>query len=258
MIGKDFCHAHRNMTSKSLKIRWFKKYILTSPVQFTFINQTKKKEILWYLESGFVTLTKSDIQRIPLKQACIDIYILLLEHNFAQCGDHPRLERSALWFHEVLIKEFPFPNYPLRFQNGLGILKQKIEQYLITYSGLSFYRFLEFVGMASLGRQNFQQRMVEYIPTLLETEAAKELSWFSYDELDKIRKEWLELAKAEDHPLMRCLTERWLPDIKELYQTEKQIQRIKMDHCKEEMMAVCWHPDRVSKLLYAGIDPCDM
>ncbi len=256
MIGKDFCHAHKSLSPNLLKTRWLKKYILASPVQFTFIEQGRKKEILSYLESGLVTLTKKDIQRIPLKQACIDIYILLLEHNFAQYGDHPRLARSGLWFYLILMKEFPFPNYPSRFQNGLGILKQKLEQYLILHSALSFYRFLEFVGAATIERSNLQRQVVEYVPTLLESDAAKELSWYSRDELDKIRKGWLELSP--EHPLIRCLTERWLPDIKELYQTEKQIQKIKMDQCKEEMMAVCWHPDRVSKLLYAGIDPCDM
>ena len=258
MLNSEYCSAHRTMTYEQQKTRWFQRYILgnnLSPL-YTIISPFKKDTILKDLLSRRIVLTKEDIQKIPAKEAYVDIYLLLLEHNFAKYGDHPKLERIGLWLYQVILHNFPFEDRNIFQRNKLFALKQALETHLILASGLSLYRFLEFIGMAMIGRKKLMKQMRDFIPTILDSQAAKELSWFSYDELDKIRKEWVELSK--DHPMMKCLTERWLPDLKELYHTEKMIQKAKMDHCKEELMMNRWHPDRVEKLLLAGIDVEDM
>lgn len=265
IIGQDFCHAHKKMDSATFKQRWLQKYILgenISPV-YTIISPFQKDKILADLQSGLIVLTKEDILKIPASEAYVDIYLLLLENNFAQYGDHPRLERKGLWLYQVIMCNFPFDDRPEFQRSKLSILKQKIETYLITYSGKSLYNFFLFIGMATVGREKLQRLMRDYIPTLLDTDAAKELSWYSFEALDSIREEWEECRKVKEgspmpNLLLRCLTERWLPDLKELYRTEKQIQKIKIDQCKEELMMDRWHPDRVSKFLEMGIDPEDM
>lgn len=266
IIGQDFCHAHKKMDSATFKQRWFQKYIVgenISPV-YTIISPFQKDKILADLQSGLIVLTKEDILKIPAKVAYVDIYLLLLEHNFAKYGDHPKLERTGLWLYQTIMCYFPFDERPEFQRSKLSILKNKIETYLITFSGKSLFDFFLFIGMATVGRGKLQKQMCDYIPTLLDTNAAKELSWYPRRKLDEIRLEWEACVKVKEgqppmtHPLMRSLTERWLLDLKELYETEKQMQKIKMDHCKEELMMVCWHPDRVSKLLEMGIGVEDM
>ena len=266
VIGKDFCHAHRSMNKELFKERWLSKYIIGQRQipTYTIISPFNKEKILADLKSGLITLTKEDICKIPATEGYVDIYILLLEHNFAHYGDHPKLERMGLWLYQLLMVNFPFDDRPEFQASKLMILKRKIEDYLITSSGKSLYDFFMFIGMAMVGRRKLQKQMVEYIPTLLDTNAAKELSWYSHDILDGIRREWEESCKFKNgappmpNPVIRCLVERWLPDIKELYVTEKLIQKIKMDQCKEELMMNRWHPDRVGKFLEMGIDPDDM
>ena len=266
VIGKDFCHAHRSMNKELFKERWLSKYIIGQRQipTYTIISPFNKEKILADLKSGIVTLTREDICKIPATEGYVDIYLLLLQHNFAQYGDHPQLERSGLWLYQLIMYHFPYDDRDEFQRSKLMTLKQTIEKYLITYSGKSLYNFFIFIGMAVIGRTKLSTQIKEYIPSLLDSDAAKELSWYSYDVLDGIRREWEECCKQKNgappmrHPLMRCLVERWLPDIKELYQTEKQIQKIKMDQCKEELMMDRWHPDRVGKLLEMGIDPEDM
>ncbi len=258
MLDSDYCYVHRNITEEVRKERWFQHYIVGKDryPMYTIISPFKKDIILQDLLSRRIVLNKEDILKIPAKEAYVDIYLLLLEHNFAKYGDYPRLERIGLWLYQTILHNFPFDNRTDFERNKLFALKQALETHLILASGLSLYRFLEFIGMAMIGRGRLMRQMRDFIPTILDSQAAKELSWFSYDELDNIRKGWIELSK--DHPMMKCLTERWLPDIKELYHTEKAIQKIKMDQCKEELMMNRWHPSRVEKFLLAGIDVEDM
>ena len=75
--------------------------------------------------------------------------------------------------------------------------------------------------------------------------------------MDVLRSFYIEKL-TDDHPLTKMLVQRWLPDLKELYQAEKAIQKIKMDQCKEELMMNRWHPNRVEKHLLMGLDVEDM
>lgn len=254
LLDSPLCHAHQSLTSEDLKDRWMRKYIIgpsRSPV-YTVFRQAMKAKILADLREEVVVLTKKDVQTIPAREAYVDIYLLLLENKFAQYGDYPKLERCGLWLYQLLLNQFPFDNYAVWRRQPLHLLKKKIEDVLITSSGKSLFDFFMFIGMAVVGRPRLLNQMQGYIPTLLDTEAAKELSWLPRQELDKIRVEWEECAKPNRHPLMRCLVERWLLDLKELYLTEKAIQKLKMDQCKEELMMDRWHPTRLQKYLDMG------
>jgi hypothetical protein len=212
---------------------------------------TKIVKDLW---DKVVVLTKQDIQKIPVKEAYVDIYLLLLEHGFAQQGDHPKMEFAAYWFYTSILYNFPHLQNPQQeIQSTLSILKDLLEKHLILSSGKALFTFLEFMGGTAKSRTRLVALLHTLIPGLLDSDAAKEMSWMSYDELDKLRLTY-EKELGKDHVLTKCMVQRWLLDIKELYQTEKAIQKLKMDQCKEELMMNRWHPDRLWKYLEMGYD----
>ena len=260
MIGSDYCYVHRNMTPEDIKDRWLNKYIIgvnRYPL-YTIISPFNKSKILKDLNSKTIVLTRNDILKIPAKEAYVDIYMLLLENKFAEYGDHPRLEFMGLWLYTSLLYNFPFVALPVDHQTTLRELRLQLEKHLIHSSGKSLYKFLNFMGGTAMGRRKLSEQLLWLIPTLLDTEAAKEMSWMSYDELDKLRLTY-EKHLGKNHALTKCLVQRWLLDIKELYQTEKAIQKIKMDQCKEELIMNRWHPSRLQKYLDMGynIDQLD-
>ena len=259
MMDSDLCHSHRHISPDILKERWFEKYIIGKdryPL-FTIISPFKKDKILNDLKAGVVTLTKEDIKKIPAKECYVDIYLLLIENNFAEFGDHPRLEFLGLWLYVFILTDFEFAERPENHKNRLLDLKRQLENVLILSSGNSMYKFLQHMAGTSKGRTKLTKQLVQIIPPLLDTNAAKEMSWMSYDELDKLRTIY-EKELGKDASLTKCLVQRWLPDIKELYNTEKQIQKMKMDQCKEELMMNRWHPERIEKYLDMGIDLEDL
>jgi hypothetical protein len=256
MLDSDYCYAHRKMTEHTKKLRWMKRFLIgmnRTPF-YTVSWPFRGKQIVKDLKEKVVVLTREDIQKIPVKEAYVDIYLLLLEHGFAHQGDHPRIEFVAYWFYVSILYNYPFLRNPRQeVQSTLGDLKVLLEKHLILSSGKALYKFLEFMGGTAKGRVRLIPLLHTYIPSLLDSDAAKEMSWMSFDELDELRILY-ERELGKDHVLTKCLVQRWLLDIKELYQTEKAIQKMKMDHCKEELMMNRWHPDRLWKYLEMGYD----
>jgi hypothetical protein len=255
MLDSEFCNSHRYITKEEQKKRWFDRYILGKyPFRMYYHTEYRSKTKVFYINtifepirSGSITLTKEDILKIPSQARYIDIYLLFLELGFVKQGTHKALECLAFWYYADMIandRSTPLGNY--------------IKEHLILSSGKAFFEFLIWIGATAMGRPRLTAKLVTHIPTLLDSDAAKELSWFSYDELDKIRIAY-EKEPGKEHPLTKCLVQRWLLDLKELYQTEKAIQKIKMNQCKEELMMNRWHPDRLRKYLDMGysIDELD-
>ena len=243
-LDSQFCHAHRNLPQEILKDRWLKRYILRWD-RFTVFNRQNEKQILSDLESKRIVLTKHDILKIPAQERYVDIYLLFLEQGYVKRGTHVPLEFVALWLYMRIVSNFP--------ANDLATLREFIERTLILSSGQALYDFILWVSFPVLNRARLTQKIIEHIPTLLDTQAAKELSWFPRDTLDKLRQHY-EQTPGREHAVTRCLVERWLPDLKELYITEKAIQKIKMDQCKEELMMNRWHPSRLEKYLNMGYE----
>lgn len=222
-----------------------KRYIGLYWERFSVFDRRNEKKILSDLESKRIVLTKEDILKIPAQDRYVDSYLLLMEHGFIPRGTHPSLELTTLWLYMRIISNFPI--------NDLGLLRKLIEKTMILSSGEALYDFFLWISKALLNRPRLTQKLIGHIPTLLDTEAAKELSWFPRDTLDNLRVEY-EKILGKEHPMTRCLVERWLLDLKELYQAEKLIQKLKMDQCKEELMMDRWHPDRLDKYLSMGYD----
>jgi hypothetical protein len=250
--GQSYCHTHCKTPTEVFKDRWVQRFLVGTPQYpvYTFLRPTNEKQILSDLTSGKVKLSAADILKIPKRESHVDIYLLLVEHGLVERGTHKSLEFVAYWLYMYLLMAHPN-------QDPLPLTRKRIESFLILDSGKGLYFFLWFVCGPALNRPRLLQLLVRLVPTLLDTDAAKELSWFARDELDKLRIEYEKILGA-DHPLTKCLVQRWLLDLKELYQTEKAVQKIKMDQCKEELMMNRWHPSRVEKLLLAGIEPEDM
>lgn len=250
MLDSEFCCAHRHLSQEVLKERWLKRFVMHWN-RFTVFNRGQEKKLLSDLKSGRIVLTKEDILKIPSQQRYVDVYLLLMNHGYVKRGTHASLEFTALWLYMDILRNFPGAD-------NVRPLRQLIENTLILSSGQALYDFILWISFPVLNRTRLTQQMVQYIPMLLDSDAAKELSWFPRDELDKLRVAF-EKTPGKEHPITRCLVERWLPDLKELYQAEKAIQKMKMDHCKEELMMDRWHPKRLEKYLEMGytIDQLD-
>jgi hypothetical protein len=244
-LDSEFCASHKNLSQEVLKDRWLKRYVFHW-TRFTVFNRRNEEKILADLNSKRIVLTKQDILKIPSQQRYVDIYLLMVEHGFVKRGTNVPLEFTALWFYMEIMRNFPG-------EDNVRPLRQLIEKTLILSSGQTLYDFLLWVSYPVLNRTRLTRQMIEYIPMLLDTDAAKELSWFPRETLDKLRVEF-EKTPGKEHALTKCLVQRWLPDLKELYQTEKAIQKIKMDQCKEELMMERWHPSRLQKYLDMGYD----
>ncbi len=244
-LDSDFCSSHRNLSPEVLKDRWLKRYVMHWN-RFTVFNRKDEKKILSDLKSERIVLTEADILKMPAQERFVDIYLLFMDHGYVKRGMNPRLEFTALWLYTNILSNFP---------QGLDIrpLKELIERNLILSSGQALYDFILWLSYPVLNRTKLTAKMIEYIPTLLDTDAAKELSWVPRDYLDRLRVEY-EKVPGKEHAMTKCLVLRWLPDLKELYQTEKAIQKMKMDQCKEELMMDRWHPDRLQKYLDMGYD----
>jgi hypothetical protein len=244
----DFCHAHATLSKESLKERWVSRYLLGQRgyPKYTVFSKANEKTILSDLQSGWIVLTKEDIRRFPKLDRYTDVYLLLMEHGFVERGTHTPLEFISLWLYMKLLANFSN-------DRSLAPLRSLIERNMILASGKTLYDFLLWISYPAVGGPRLSGLLVSYVPTLLDTEAAKELSWYPRDELDKLRIHYENIA-GKDHPLTRYLVERWLLDLKELYVTEKAVQKIKMDQCKEELMMNRWHPHRVAHYLEMGLD----
>ena len=247
-LDSDFCAQHKSLSREEFKKRWVNRYVLGRQgyLQYTHWNQTLGVKMLRDLESKRVLLMSADIAKIPSRDRYLDIYLFLVKHGYAKPKDNCALLARCYFYYvdKCALVSDNWPNFPL---------KKEIHDILIANSGLEFFVFLNSLTKICKGRPRLTAFVTQEIPKYLDTPAAKELSWWSHQDLDQLRQEY-EKELGIDHPLTKCLVQRWLLDLKELYTTEKAIQKIKMDHCKEELMMERWHPDRLKKYLDMGYE----
>jgi hypothetical protein len=241
-LDSDFCWQHEHLPKDTRKSRWIRRYFYgeNGLTRYSYWTPSIGKKLLKDLESKRIVLTKGDIASIPSRDRNLDIYLFLIQYGYAQPSDNCELLARSLWYY--IEKSSITPHPPLTFP-----LKAEIRDTLILDSGRSLFRFLKSLAKLCKSRMRFVTFAAEEIPRFLDSAAAKELSWWTHQELDELRVHYEKELGAE-HPLTRCLVQRWLLDLKELYQTEKAIQKIKMDQCKEEIMMNRWHPDRIMKM----------
>ena len=249
-LDSKYCSQHENLSQETRKDRWICRYILggggVSP--YSWWHKDLGIQILTDLKSKRIVLTKTDISKIPSRDRYIDIYVFLIKHGYADASDNSKLlARSYLYYIQGSSQN----------RESFDFLPE-ICSILILQSGRSLFRFLKTLSVICKKYNHFTPFAIEEIPRYLDSEAAKELSWWSHKELDELRIHY-EKELSVEHPLTRCLVLRWLLDLKELYRTEKAIQKIKMDQCKEELMMNRWHPDRLWKYYEMfGIEVDDM
>ena len=247
-LDSDFCAQHRNLSCEEYKKRWIARYVLgeQASLAYTHWGTTAGEKILADLRSKRVILTRADIANIPSRDRYLDIYLFLLKHGYIKPTYNCELLARAYWYYVDKCSSAPaqWPDFPLR---------KELRETLILYSGSSFFRYLKTLAKLCNGRPRYTAFAIQDVPTHLDSSAVKELSWWSHQELDELR-QCYEKILGVDHPLTKCLVQRWLLDIKELYLTEKAIQKIKMDQCKEELMMNRWHPSRLEKYLNMGYE----
>lgn len=205
------------------------------------------------LRNGVIRLTKEDILMIPPFGRYADIFLVLIRTGVADPLSHPKLLEACFRYYctTKMIQDQIRPDY------GNSRILQEIETVLLASSGMLFNAFLMTLPKLAKKSQTLADYLIRHVPGLLDTDAAKELSWWSHKDLDTIRLVY-EAELGDEHSCTRCLVQRWLPDLKELYRAEKAIQKMKMDHCKEQLMMNRWHPDRVLWHLERGIEIEDM
>lgn len=258
-LDSNYCHAHKDMTQEIHTQRWVKRHLLGGDgfSSFSFWSPSKEAKILSDLRNGVVRLTKKDVLSIPNNDRHLDAYVLLVMNGVASPLDNTSLFVRSLHYFcstRIVMQElhnFARPNHTPRL---LGIIKTSV----IESSDKTLREFLMFAPIFARSLESKTRFLIDFIPSLLDSRAAKELSWWSHEALDKIRI-YYEKVVGADHALTRCLVSRWLLDLKELYATEKAIQKIQMNQCKEELMQNRWHPDRLIHYYeHHGIESDDM
>ena len=249
-----YCPQHKSYTPEIHKERWFKRYILgdmKSNSKYVLLHPFPEwhfNAIVKPLRSREIVLTKEDIQAIPDDDRYLDVYLLLVSLGCAEPQEHCFLFTRAikLYYDEDFCMAPP--------QSPRYLTKLEIEKHLIASSGPLLFDYLT---RALTLRHVRETLLFTTVPSRLYTQGAKELAWFPRESFESLRTEYERTAGAH-HPLTKTLVERWLPELKQLYAKEKEIQKLKMNCCKEELMMNRWHPDRVWKHLEMGIDIEDM
>lgn len=247
MEGSLFCYQHQDITPEEHKNRWFRKFILGSDGnRFLYsYDESKKGRILGDLRDKIIVLTQEDIAKIPDRRWYIDIYLLLMEHGYIglKTNAHPQLYLKAL----VYLSEF-WVLTENRLLLPFSPLATKVKEILVASDAEHLYHFLQMLP-ALMKYQTFQgdlllQRIVSmgaFLSELLDTNAARELSWRPFrEQLFKHYKDKL----GENHLLTSYMKDVYLHEFKQLYLFEKQMQKARTDTYKERLMAYCWHPDR--------------
>jgi hypothetical protein len=237
-----FCKQHVNLSREELTRRWKNRYLVAGGGSRMLHPRHRQKvqKALELLQEGVVTIHLDDLKALHNDERYIDIYVILCD--YLHCDYTVNLE---LYLATTLILlrtiEFANPNYLF------GLLVDR----LILRSSKVLERFLYIVAILAKHDNSMPTRpqFHQFMMSLLETDVAKEFSWNYDGQVVYLQ----ELHKIEVSRIYKDFIEqRWLPDLKELYKSEKQIQKAKMSHCKEELMMICWHPDRVAHWLETG------
>lgn len=247
MDGTLFCYQHRNITPEDHKDRWFCTFILgTDGKRFHYAHdESKKTRIVGDLRDKIIVLTEEDILKIPNRRWYLDIYLLLMQHGFAglERNMHPNLYTKALEY----LSEFWFLT-DRSMMMPFSPLATKIKEVLVANNQDHLLFFLQMLP-GLMKYSSFQggllpQRIVSigaFLSDLLETEAGKELCWQPFR--DSLLGHYKKLL-GESHLLTSYMKDVYLPEFKQLYLSEKEMQKARTDTFKEELMAYCWHPDR--------------
>lgn len=217
--------------------RWKALYISPRSYSISLQNKSGIKHLMLQVERGHVVLTRKDIEKIPAQMRFIDIFIALVEHGYAKASWNLGLLKCCVsYFLELEYYKINHRKLADLFTSDHEAFKSFVEtsSVLMKTNGLP---------------QEYQGTLFDCMMELLETPGGREYSWSSTPNVDDF---------AEPGTVFYTfMASRFLPDLREVRRTEMGIQKARMDYVKEEMMAFCWHPDRVIRYLDLGWDMGD-
>jgi hypothetical protein len=243
-----FCQNHQDMTIEEYKRRWFDLFILGvdghDPFFYSY-NEKHKNRILEDLESGCIVLSVEDIERIPNKAKYIDIYLLLIEYGYIDLEESNHVDlycRCLKYLSDCISIEIPNRDFVIfgarKKIRDVLILKNTHHLYIFLCMVLGFYKFPEFRGENLSERLN---RLLLFLKDIMKSDVGKEFLWGS---ISSLHESYKKLKKNEENCVLDYLFQEFIPLCRESLKQEKQKQKNRTDAFKEELMMVCWHPDR--------------
>lgn len=244
-----FCACHKTLTAEELKRRWMATYLRDGTYRYR--GEVGAEHALAPLHAGLFTLTTKDIKKINIDPA-IDIYLLLLRDGFCKPEDSIKMFMHVILFYINLRTLHAETHYlwTLTFEvlfNTSVLLYEKSLTAIISMTNAKV--------PANVRAYVLHPETQVLLRDILETDTAHEWSWTSPKQ--RFEEEFTKdpMPAPEMIEFIRSI---FLPRIKEIYIEEKEVQKMRMDHCKEELMMVCWHPDRIMNYLEMGYEMDDI
>ncbi len=247
--GSLFCSDHQMMTNEEHKRRWIDLFILgrhQDPFLYKY-NEENKSRILGDLEQKIITLSQEDILEIPSSGEFIDIYILLMEYGYIGLDEncHPDLFWASLQYLAHIMTSAS--DISRMYQ---PVLSQKVRDILLLRNQDHLYFFFSMIAGFALFRGFKGNRFEDRIPvfktfleSLLASEVGKSLLWDPFP--DRLLKVYQTIQEGKpSNPVVDFMKSHFLPHCKQLYKEEKAKQKARTNLFKEELMMICWHPDR--------------
>ncbi len=205
------------------------------------------------LRAGLFTLTQEDIKKIHIsRQSVIDIYILLLRDGFCMPEDNIQMFMRLIHFYlsiRSLHAESHYlwaPTFEVLFNTSVRLYEMSIDAILSMTSAKTHTNIKAYA---------LHPETQVLLRDVIDTDIGREWSWTSPKE--RYEKVFTQDPKPADE-IVEFMQNTFFPRVKEIYLEEKEVQKMRMDHCKEEIMMVCWHPDRVMKYLEMGYEMDDI
>lgn len=220
---------------------------------YFYSNERNAEHATAALRAGLFELTAEDSKRLfpPNGLYRLDIYLLLLREGYCKLEDNEAFYKAMVHYFLRLYTTAEYENHCL-----LPLLREVN----FNTSALLFKKFVATVMAFSLLTTGTQRsyaihpRTQVLLRSMLQYGMGREMCWTSLaDEIEQELKREKEVPYPDD--MRNFLLQTYVHELKAIGSYERQTQKAKMDHCKKELMAVFWHPDRVFKYLEMG---CDM
>ena len=243
-----FCQNHQDITIEEYKRRWFDLFILGvddhTPFLYSY-NEKYKNRIIGDLQLGRIILTAEDIEKIPNKALYIDIYLLLLEYGYIDLHEKKNMNlysRCLKYFSDCISLQLPGTCATVGARKKIRdvlILKNTDHLYFFLCMIIDFNKFSTFKGENLPNQLNLLQL---FLKDILRSEIGKEFLWGQFSSLVETYKN--RKKQKEENLVFDYLFQEFLPLCKEYLKVEKKKQKDRIDVFKEELMMICWHPDR--------------
>lgn len=248
---EDYCAFHRDSDyEEHHRKRWWKKYILGQK-RGPYLNsygQQGRERITSDIESGRIVITDDDMGSIPKEDQYIDIYALLCKLGVARANSN-----TSLWVKGLL---YVITCHLVGHRNLSGKILtyvNELQEILLFDTTELFGLFLEMIAAKVARTPGFNVsnlvNITSWMSQLLELDLTKRLSW--ENKADFIYNSFCAELTPEHH-LTHWMAGRFVPELKNILKTEMEVQKAKMLHYKEEIVAKAWHPRRLELYLNMG------